>query len=149
MNPELCSLVYFSRSTIPSDRVDEEIRSILDSARKNNANCDVTGALLYSGGYFAQVLEGPLHAVQSTYERIRSDPRHAEVSLLSSKPVTGRSFGEWSMAHAKPAGWFPPSLKITGILENPSRIDCDELGSEIVTVLQMLISGGETVSIEE
>lgn len=146
MNFELHSLVYFSRSTIQPSRVDAEIRSILDIARKENPKCDVTGALLFSGGFFAQVLEGPLGAVQSTFERIRSDARHTEVSVLSCKPITRRSFADWSMAYATPAGWVPASLGIAGILENPSCIDCDELGSEIVAVLQMLISGGETIA---
>jgi hypothetical protein len=146
MDTDLYSLVYFSRSTIQPDRVDAEVRSILDIARTKNPKCEVTGALLFSGGFFAQVLEGPLDAVQSTFERIRRDSRHIEVSVLSCKPITRRSFADWSMAYATPAGWLPPSLEIGGILENPSCINCDELGSEIVSVLQMLISGSETVS---
>jgi len=149
MESELFSLVYFSRSVIQPDRVDAEIRSILDAARKKNPTRGVTGALLFSGGFFAQVLEGPLDAVQSTFEHIKTDSRHAEVSMLSCKPITSRSFADWSMAYATPAGWLPPSLAINGILENPSCIDCNELGSEIVTVLQMLISGGETISSKE
>lgn len=146
MNSELFSLVYFSRSTIHPGRVDTEIRSILDTARKENPRCDLTGALLFSGGFFAQVLEGPHDAVQSKFERIRSDGRHTEVSVLSCKPIASRSFADWSMAYATPAGWLPASLGIAGILENPSCIGCDDLGSEIVAVLQMLISGSETTA---
>ncbi|MDE3200023.1 MAG: BLUF domain-containing protein [Acidobacteriota bacterium] len=149
MNSELCSLVYFSRSTIPADQADAEILKILESARKQNPKVDVTGALLYSGNYFAQVLEGPFDAVQSTFERIRMDARHAEVSVLSCKPIDSRNFAQWSMAYATPASRITPSTMINGLLENPSCIDCDELGTEIVTVLQMLISGGESMSAQQ
>lgn len=146
MNSELFSLVYFSRSTIQPSGVEAEIRKILDIARKENPKNDVTGALLFSGGCFAQVLEGPLSAVQSTLQRIRSDARHTEVSVLSCKPITSRSFADWSMAYVTPTGRLPPSLGIAGILDDPSCIDCDKLGNEIVSVLQMLISGSEMMS---
>lgn len=142
---ELVSLVYFSRSTVEPGKLDAEIRSILDSARRKNAKCDVTGALLFSNGFFAQVLEGPLHSVQSTLEKIRADVRHTEVSVLSCKPVEKRSFAAWSMAYAAPIDGTAPSDRISGILNTPDCIDCDELGSEIVSVLQMLISGSQTM----
>jgi hypothetical protein len=145
MNSELFSLVYFSRSTIQPDGVEAEIRKILDIAREENPKRDVTGALLFSGGFFAQALEGPLSSVESTFERIRKDVRHTDVSVLSCKPITRRSFADWSMAYATPAGWLSASLGVAGILDNPSCIDCDKLGNEIVSVLQMLISGGELI----
>ena len=143
---ELYSLVYFSRSTVEPGRVEAEIRSILDSARKQNSKRDVTGALLFSRGYFAQVLEGPLSSIQSTLEKIRSDSRHTDVSVLSCRPLESRNFASWSMAYAKAAGGGESSQRIDGILENPSCIDCDELGSEIISVMQMLLSGGEAVA---
>ena len=98
---DLYSLVYFSRSTVEPGRVEEEIRSILDSARKQNSKRDVTGALLFSRGFFAQVLEGPLSSIQSTLEKIRTDTRHTDVSVLSCRPVARRNFASWSMAYAK------------------------------------------------
>lgn len=50
------------------------------------------------------------------------------------------------MAYAKPDGESASSLRIQRILQNPSCIDCDALGREIVSVLQMLIGGSETIS---
>jgi len=147
-NTELYSLVYFSRSTVEPGRVEAEIRSILDSARRQNSKRDVTGALLFSRGFFAQVLEGPLSSIQSTLEKIRTDTRHTDVSVLNCRPVAKRSFASWSMAYAKAAEGSKSSKGIDGILENPSCIDCDELGSEIVSVMQMLLSGGEAIARE-
>ncbi|WP_109487925.1 BLUF domain-containing protein [Occallatibacter savannae] len=143
---ELFSLVYFSRSTVEPRKVDAEIRSILDSARKKNPEYEVTGALLFSRGFFAQVLEGSLTSVQSTLEKIRSDPRHTEISVLSCRPIAKRNFADWSMAYAEPDRDGTVSERINGILENASCIDCDDAGSEVLSVLQMLITGSETIS---
>ncbi len=46
-----------------------ELHSILLSARTNDAPASVTGALLYNSGNFAQVLEGPVAAVERIFEK--------------------------------------------------------------------------------
>ena len=72
MTKNLYSLVYSSRNKIQGDQsvVNAELRRILTSSRARNKAAGVTGALLYNSGNFAQVLEGPLDAVESTFERI-------------------------------------------------------------------------------
>ncbi|MDB5696231.1 MAG: activator of photopigment and puc with domain protein [Sphingomonas bacterium] len=45
-----------------------------------------------------QVLEGSPEAVEETMTRIRQDPRHREIDVLSDKGVAAREFGQWSMA---------------------------------------------------
>ena len=92
-------LVYFSRNHIlgsPED-VAAEIRRILAVSQANNARAGVTGALMFNDGCFGQVLEGPLAAVEATFERIQLDDRHGEVTLLAFDPVEGRGFPNWSM----------------------------------------------------
>jgi hypothetical protein len=42
-------------------------------------------------------LEGPLAAVEATFERIQQDYRHGDVSLLALEPITHRSFSNWAM----------------------------------------------------
>lgn len=102
MNSNLYNLVYCSRNRIrgTSDEVAAELRSILISARKNNVRLDVTGALLYNAGNFAQVLEGPLSSIEKIFEVIQCDPRHSEVTVVQSGPCANREFPEWSMAFA-------------------------------------------------
>lgn len=97
---DLCRLVYYSRNRVvgaPS-AMEETIRGILAASRANNARVGVTGALMFNAGCFAQVLEGPGEAVETTFERIQQDERHGEVSLLALDPVTERLFTDWSMA---------------------------------------------------
>ena len=76
---------------------DEELARILEAARRNNAKAGVTGLLLYAGQTFFQVLEGPRHAVESIYDRIFMDERHARVKMLAAYDVETRQFCDWSM----------------------------------------------------
>ena len=101
MNDTLHRLVYVSRNLIDGDpaAVSAEIGAILDVARRLNAEEEVTGALMFNDGRFAQVLEGPLDAVQETFERIQCDERHDDVRLLALEPVAERGFSSWSMAY--------------------------------------------------
>ena len=45
-----------------------------------------------------QVLEGPDEAVNSLYEKIKSDPRHKDVSIISREQISARQFSAWEMA---------------------------------------------------
>ena len=96
----LFRLVYASRSLVPEDRVPVELPRILDAARRCNAAQGITGALLFSADGFVQALEGPMAAVERTFERIQCDPRHAEVVVLEAGMAAARDFEGWSMAYA-------------------------------------------------
>jgi blue light- and temperature-responsive anti-repressor len=102
MDDTIYQLIYCSRNTIADCHtdVDVEIGCILDASRRNNRRDRVTGALLFSAGSFAQVLEGPLAAIERTFERIQCDPRHGDVVVLQVHRSGRRDFGEWSMAYA-------------------------------------------------
>jgi hypothetical protein len=70
----------------------------------------VIGALMFSSGYFGQVLEGPRSPVEATFERIQRDTRHGDVSLLELKPVSARTFDRWAMAYVGKDEAVMPSL---------------------------------------
>ena len=100
MKNSLYKLVYCSRNLIQGTDADvaTELQKILASSRVNNSRSGITGALLYNAGMFAQALEGPLEAVERTFEVIQRDPRHSEVTVIQSGPTEERDFPEWSMA---------------------------------------------------
>ncbi len=103
MDETIYQLVYCSRNTIgdcQAANVDAEILRILETSRRNNVHDKVTGALLFSAGSFAQVLEGSLPAVERVFERIQRDPRHADVIVLHVLRSRQRDFADWSMAYA-------------------------------------------------
>jgi hypothetical protein len=101
LSGSLYRLIYRSRNDIagavPDTDMELEIRAILDTARRNNATGNVTGALLLTATGFAQVLEGPRDVLERTYERICLDRRHTDATLLSFTPTERRCFPKWPM----------------------------------------------------
>lgn len=91
----MLQLTYIS-SAVP--RADVNIEEILKVSRLNNGVAGVTGLLLFDGRRFLQALEGEATLVNATYQRIKADPRHRAIVLLSSNEVQSRAFGAWSMA---------------------------------------------------
>lgn len=116
MSAPLFSLAYFSRNAIDGGvlQLQADLAQILRSARRNNAASGVTGALVFSDGCFAQVLEGRRDDVEAIFESIQCDPRHRDVTILHLHEVAHRSFGAWSMAFGG----------IEGVSVDP-RIDAD------------------------
>lgn len=97
---DLYRLVYASKNLLQGSdaEITQAVSQILDASQRNNARVNVTGALMFNAGAFAQVLEGPQHGVESTFERIQCDPRHGDVTVLQCGPAESRSFANWSMA---------------------------------------------------
>ncbi|MCJ2124466.1 BLUF domain-containing protein [Methylobacterium sp. J-077] len=97
---ELYRLVYASKNLFQGSEAEltAAVGQILASSQRNNARSDVTGALMFNSGAFAQVLEGPRQGVEETFERIQCDDRHGDVTVLQCGPTESRSFASWSMA---------------------------------------------------
>jgi hypothetical protein len=88
-------LLYISNT---DDKLPQaELDRILGASRRNNVSLGLTGMLLYLGGAFLQVLEGPEESVEKIYTRIRSDSRHWEARTLLESDILHRAFGAWSM----------------------------------------------------
>jgi hypothetical protein len=102
-------LIYYSANRLSSDSdlLEDQINNILETSRHNNAIAGISGALMFSEGYFGQVLEGQQAAVEATFERIQRDNRHANVQLLDFAPTASRLFDNWSMAFV---GELAPSV---------------------------------------
>ena len=94
----LYQIAYDSVVALPfGEAGQEELRRVMESSRRRNAEAGITGVLRYDGAYFLQVLEGPRAAVEATMQRIRCDPRHTDIRLLNAGPLERRDFGDWSM----------------------------------------------------
>ncbi len=137
-------LVYYSRNHIASDPAlyENAVNDILAKSRVNNARDDITGALLFNAGCFAQVLEGPLDKVEAAFERIQQDDRHGDVSLLGIDPVDQRSFPNWAMGFVGISD--ADAARFAGIGSDsgfdPSRLD----GEQIHMLLRDLTMEEET-----
>lgn len=75
---------------------------ILLTSRRNNERDGITGLLYDDGVRFLQVLEGEMDQVDATFARIKADPRHRAVVVLSRRPIDAREFGDWAMASLTP-----------------------------------------------
>lgn len=138
METELFTIAYFSRNALRGrGGITSELDHILRAARRNNAAAGITGALLYSDGCFAQVLEGSLSRLEVMFEKIGLDDRHHEVTLLHFKPLERRVFGQWSMAFAGLAG--PAAFHLRATFENPDDIPSGQAGRALIAVLRDLI----------
>ena len=129
MSNELHRLIYYSKNQMPGDQDEmiEGMHQILSTSRINNARAGVTGALLFNGGCFAQVLEGTAQAISETFERIQCDPRHGDVLVLEFAPADNRSFANWSMAFI---GQDQKDKAIFGEISNQSQFDPSRLTAE-------------------
>ena len=61
----------------------DELRQVAADSARNNKRDQITGLLISAGNLFFQLLEGPPAAVDECYRRIKEDPRHTNVVLLS------------------------------------------------------------------
>jgi CheY-like chemotaxis protein len=93
------SLLYVSRSQLQPSETDIEVQRIVTVARERNAEVGITGALIFTHTHFAQFLEGPERAVDQLMERLRQDPRHDHVRVVSTPSFERRRFSDWSMAY--------------------------------------------------
>lgn len=92
----MISLIYVSTSRKLLN--EQELLDILRVSRENNEETEITGMLLYKGGNFMQVLEGPEEKVLALYETIRKDSRHKDAHIISKESIQTRQFPKWEMA---------------------------------------------------
>lgn len=89
-------IIYKSYASKPMTLL--ELMPILMQARVLNERHDITGALVYGGNQFMQLIEGEQTVITTLYQRICQDPRHERVVKLVDDAIEARSFTQWSMA---------------------------------------------------
>ena len=92
----LYRLVYTSARS--SQCTEKDIEEILEASRKNNAELDITGILLYTSNRFVQIIEGPHDSVMQLYNKLQRDTRHGGSTIRFSEAVSTRHFSDWNMA---------------------------------------------------
>ena len=100
-------LIYKSKSVVELD--EESVKDIIRHSQEMNEKRGITGALLATRTHFIQALEGEFEAVNHTFFRIVTDPRHEQIQLVSFGPVEKRLFEGWVM---KGFGLFDLNLEL-------------------------------------
>ncbi|MET4684046.1 hypothetical protein ABIE19_001976 [Brevundimonas faecalis] len=95
--------VPLHRALYVSDAVGEAATSLLDLAEilgaseRNNRRDGLTGVLMRDNGCFLQAIEGRRAEVDQLMDRLRADPRHENLRLLSDQSASARLFPQWPM----------------------------------------------------
>jgi hypothetical protein len=133
---QLFRVLYCSRSRIAKPEAAADIANILAVSRVNNAREELTGGLLFSDGCFAQVLEGPLAAVERAFERIQCDQRHSDVTVLQAGQIAERDFPNWSMAFA---GTADAGVALEGLSLAQAFSGQSSAGNELLSLLRSVV----------
>jgi hypothetical protein len=97
------SIIYISKAV--KLMTEDELALLLKQAYDFNQTKHITGMLLYvegrfnveAEGRFIQVLEGKHTVILALLEKIKSDPRHTHLNVVSDEKITKRNFKTWSM----------------------------------------------------
>jgi hypothetical protein len=100
---QLTSLLYVSTSTLADNEADDAVRAMVARATQDNASCGLTGALLFTGRHFAQVLEGADAEVDRLMAKVHVDPRHENLIEIDRANLDARRFSSWGMAYMGPS----------------------------------------------
>ena len=113
-NDKLKHLIYYS---VPTTFDEETIEEILLKSRQNNAQSNVTGALICRSDLYFQYLEGPIDEVNKTFKKIELDNRHKNIQKIKEDETTRRLFASWAMREDPVKSWMWTRTEVkTGIL---------------------------------
>jgi uncharacterized membrane protein (DUF373 family) len=88
-------IAYVSIASKPFSET--ELLELLANCRSNNTRNGISGQLIYHEGTFTQILEGPDAVVDATFQRIKKDTRHRNVTLIERSSIDQPQFPDWSM----------------------------------------------------
>ena len=130
----LQSLLYISESAIELGKEQTEIKRILATAHAFNPSVGITGALVFTGTHFAQVIEGEEAAVSGLIASIARDNRHAHLNIVTRDPLTTRRFPDWSMAYNGPSQFV--SRHVTRLMNYPSPAESSRAADWLAELLE-------------
>ncbi len=79
------------------------VKDIVRASRAHNPARSITGALLFDGERFCQLLEGRHVEVAPLMRRIEGDARHVRVRTLHAGPTSGRVLRSWRSGYCESA----------------------------------------------
>ncbi len=128
----MISLIYFSSSVRRASEV--ELTDLLRVSRSHDERDAITGMLLYHGGNFFQVIEGPHDAVEACFKRISEDPSHTSI-LATRRRIAAREFEGWSMGFACSASLPDEDRQVLNTFLTEKPVGGDDAATTITGVL--------------
>lgn len=98
-------LLYVSR--LSTGLTSGVVKDIVRVARRHNPSRAITGALLFNGDHFCQLLEGPPESVRELMQRIAQDARHTDVRTLffGTSADGARMAPRWRSGYCEPSAF--------------------------------------------
>lgn len=127
------TLMYISSSQLIGRTSDGQVRSIVGTSLTNNSTAGLTGALLFSGRYFVQILEGRSEAIDKLFEVLRADARHRDLVVINDRPIEKRKFGGWRMAYVGPSVFVDRQAR--RLAANPSDTEVARMAGWLESLL--------------
>lgn len=87
------------QSDAAQDLTTEEINSILEVARRCNAEHNITGCLIFFNNSFIQIIEGEEEDIKQLFSNLQKDERHKNIKIIFEGQIEERMFSEWGMAY--------------------------------------------------
>lgn len=97
------------------------VAQVLGVSEVNNRRDHLTSAIAIDAGRIVQVIEGSRSDVDRLMGRLRTDPRHANLSILADRPVATRLFTD-PMAHCHFGNWAT-ALDLLALAEGRVPVD--------------------------
>lgn len=101
---ELIRIIYISKATFdvanPSNIINAQVQQILEKSRLNNSKNNLNGILYFGDGFFFQCLEGPKKSVENLYDKLKVDPRHKDLKIVSYERINSINYSNWKMKYA-------------------------------------------------
>ena len=127
------SLLYVSKTLLEYPGGEAEVANIAEAAIKRNAELGVTGALVSTGTYFAQLLEGPREGVEVLMESINADPRHMQPRIIRTAQEE-RRFPGWALVYAGHASVV--DRHIAPLFSSLPPADAAHLAQRLITLME-------------
>lgn len=74
----------------------EMIESLYLKTNANNQKNNITGILIYKDNNFFQIIEGDQTIIDTTYDIIKTDPRHKNIFNVINTTITERMFEDYN-----------------------------------------------------
>lgn len=100
---ELKSQLYISKYVGRDEQLRSDVDEIVSLASKKNVLISVTGGLVFTGKYFAQILEGENDNLDLLMTSISRDKRHEILKIFDRRDISFRSFPSWGLAYEGPS----------------------------------------------
>lgn len=129
----LISLLYLSTSKLDPASAERDVLALVAESKTRNEARGLTGAMIFTGTHFAQVVEGEDEAVNTLLDTLRADPRHANLIVVNRSPLTVRRFADWNMAYSGPSQFV--ARHVNRLLNDPSPAELRRATSWLIELL--------------